>query len=108
MGIEYGLGLIRADYSLNLTSGKILCWQSSPYDSTSLSNNFVTSLYEDPEGNVWVGTYNGLCVLNKNRSGFTQYFHNHLMVILSLIISSGKYNPQGSAVITYGLEPIAV
>jgi len=35
----------------------------NPEDSSSLSSNYVISLYEDKDGVVWVGTYSGLNVL---------------------------------------------
>ncbi|SDM44040.1 Signal transduction histidine kinase [Catalinimonas alkaloidigena] len=36
-------------------------FQNDPDDSTSLSNNHVTSLFEDPHGYLWIGTSGGLC-----------------------------------------------
>jgi signal transduction histidine kinase/ligand-binding sensor domain-containing protein/CheY-like chemotaxis protein len=34
-------------------------YQHNPFDTTTLSTNYITSLYEDKRGLIWVGTYNG-------------------------------------------------
>lgn len=64
-------------YRFNITTGECLNWQNKPGDNSSLSNKFVTTIYEDRE-NIWVGTYNGLCLLDKNSSqnSFKRFFHN--------------------------------
>ena len=36
---------------------------NDPYDSTSISDNEITSIYEDKDGYIWIGTING--ILNK-------------------------------------------
>ena len=40
--------------------------------SSNLSHNTVRSLHEDEDHNLWVGTYDGLNVLNHESSNFTQ------------------------------------
>lgn len=39
-------------------------FKNIPADSTSLSNNIVRCIYEDKAGNIWLGTGNGLNLLN--------------------------------------------
>jgi diguanylate cyclase (GGDEF)-like protein len=51
-----GAGLIRYEPGKGLTA--ILSHDSN--DPTSLSDNVVRSLYESPDGTLWVGTLNGL------------------------------------------------
>jgi signal transduction histidine kinase/ligand-binding sensor domain-containing protein len=45
----------------------------SPGDPQSLCNNRVNAIVEDASGGLWVGTDRGLCRLNRERTGFTQY-----------------------------------
>lgn len=46
----------------------------SSEDSTSLGDNTVNSIYEDSEGNIWVGTYGGgLGKYNPDKNNFTNY-----------------------------------
>lgn len=59
-----GAGLIHFDRSQGVTAvlGK------DPAQPHSLSNNQVRSLYQSPEGHLWVGTHNGLnLLLNEDR-----------------------------------------
>jgi signal transduction histidine kinase/DNA-binding response OmpR family regulator/sugar lactone lactonase YvrE len=42
----------------------------------SLSSNSVLSIYEDKEGNLWVGTFGGgICILDKRRQTFRKFRH---------------------------------
>jgi ligand-binding sensor domain-containing protein len=45
-------------------AGELKNWKSNPFDSTTLSYNYVSSLVADKAGNLWIGTYNGLCRFN--------------------------------------------
>nr|MBX2841139.1 response regulator [Flammeovirgaceae bacterium] len=42
-------------------------------DSTTLSNNFVETIYEDDDNNLWIGTHAGLNKWNVRTSTFTRY-----------------------------------
>src|SRR5678815_6167789 len=42
-------------------------------DSRSISDNAVLSIYEDKQSNIWVGTSNGLDLLNKKGRTFFHY-----------------------------------
>lgn len=44
----------------------ITSFQHDPDDPTSLSDNVVVAIAEGPEGRVWVGTQNGLNILNED------------------------------------------
>lgn len=46
------------------TAGELKNWKSNPFDSTTLSYNYVSSLVADKAGNLWIGTYNGFCRFN--------------------------------------------
>ena len=41
-----------------------------------MSNNFVYSICEDKNGNIWVGTKNGLNFLDYTSNQFTNFFHD--------------------------------
>ena len=41
-----------------------------PGDSTSIGNNYIHCISEDPNGNIWVGTGQGLSFKKKNSTGF--------------------------------------
>jgi ligand-binding sensor domain-containing protein/two-component sensor histidine kinase len=60
-------GLLRYD------GYKLKKYRNIPFDSTSLSANWVTSLAEDKSGNLWVGTMSGLNYFNQITEQFTQF-----------------------------------
>ncbi|MDO5039838.1 sensor histidine kinase [Clostridium sp.] len=45
---------------------------NKPYDQESLINNSVKCVYRDSDGLMWIGTYNGISMLNPNPE-FTHY-----------------------------------
>jgi len=52
-------------------------YKSDPEDPASLSAGWVESLFEDKEGNIWVGAYQGgLNKYDPHTDTFTRYFHN--------------------------------
>jgi signal transduction histidine kinase/ligand-binding sensor domain-containing protein/CheY-like chemotaxis protein len=53
---------------------QIMRYQRDPADPNSLSNNEVTALMEDQEGNIWVGTNGGLNRFDPITKKFTRYF----------------------------------
>jgi len=60
------------------TTGSVKSFQHRENDSTSLSNNSVTCLYEDHDSVIWVGTgEGGLCRYNKEKQNFTCYPYIH-------------------------------
>ena len=42
-------------------------------NSKSLSDNFITSIYEDNETNFWIGTFRGLDQMNRKTGEFKHY-----------------------------------
>ena len=59
-------GLIRYD------GYKLKKYQSIPFDSTSISANWVISIVEDQHGNLWVGTADGLNYFDQITEEFRQ------------------------------------
>lgn len=47
-------------YFLNPNTGEIKNWRNDPKDPNSLSNNYVSSIIEDDNYNLWIGTFYGL------------------------------------------------
>ncbi len=69
-----GLNLLR------LRPGQILSgaegftrFRQIPADTTSLTQNFVSTIYEDGAGNLWIGTLGGLNKLDRRRNCFIRY-----------------------------------
>lgn len=60
------------DDGLNKYDGySFAIYKSDPNDSSTLSSDFITSLYEDSTGTIWVGTYGG--GLNKYDSRLNKF-----------------------------------
>ncbi|RAW03252.1 ligand-binding sensor domain-containing protein [Pseudochryseolinea flava] len=51
-------------------------YKNNPFDSTTLTHNWVWTVEEDVDGNLWVGTFQGLCKYLRNEDRFVQYYHN--------------------------------
>lgn len=61
--------------SASYSSAKFTHFKHDPSESKSLSSNLIRSVYQDKFSNIWVGTINGLNLLEKGTSSFTHYFH---------------------------------
>jgi ligand-binding sensor domain-containing protein len=71
----HGKGL----FGYNPKTGELKHFENNPKDSTSLSNNFISCLFEDDEGTLWIGTWgSGLCRFNRETRTFKQYPYIHL------------------------------
>jgi signal transduction histidine kinase/AraC-like DNA-binding protein/streptogramin lyase len=56
---------------------KFTVYKNIPGDSTSLIDNWISTIYEDISGHIWVGTSNaGLCRFNPQTDSFYRYVHN--------------------------------
>ncbi len=54
-------------------------YKSIPFDSTSLTDNWIQSITEDAKGNLWVGTYSGgLFEFNRDNQTFKSFRHDPL------------------------------
>jgi len=85
----YG-GLLRYDgYNLKQYS-------NIPFDSTSLSNNWVMAINEDKNGNLWIGTFGGgLNYYDRRTEKFT-HFNSQSMDNMSNMITKIIVNKDGS------------
>jgi ligand-binding sensor domain-containing protein len=66
----------RGVFKLNLQTGETVQFQQSVYEKNSLSDNFVTTIFDDQNGQIWVGTENGLNLINQKTNAVTTYQHN--------------------------------
>lgn len=106
---------------LNLFDGiSIRVFKNIPNDSTSLCNNSVYSMVNDPgTGNLWIGTRRGICIFDKTTFSFVPMFEqtgtfsigDHIIVdlkfdndgILWMATSNGlfTYNPDSKKLIRF-------
>ena len=71
----YGEGLLR----LNRETGDFTLYQHDPNDTeNSLLDNFVWTVSESRDGMIWIGSNQGLNVLNPDTGAFTHYTYNEL------------------------------
>ena len=55
-------------------SGKVEEYLHDSHDANTLSSGFVTKIYEDKDGILWIGTGGGLNKLDKTTNKITHYF----------------------------------
>lgn len=55
----------------NRKSERFISYQNIEGDTTSLINNYITSIYQDKKQNIWIGTRIGLELFNKSKGTFT-------------------------------------
>lgn len=60
----------------NKTSGEVKNYLNDPADKFSLSDNKVYSVLRDKNGNLWVGTFNGLNKFDEKTGRFYHYKNN--------------------------------
>ena len=48
-------------------------YRFDPFDSNSLSQNFIYTILEDKYGSIWVSTFEGLCRFDRSTEKFTRY-----------------------------------
>ncbi len=65
-------GLIRKDFKNGITRRFV----NVPGNKNSLSNNAVTEILKDKQGNFWIGTANGLNQYNFKTGSFTRYLQD--------------------------------
>jgi serine phosphatase RsbU (regulator of sigma subunit)/ligand-binding sensor domain-containing protein len=58
------------------TGETFIRYLSDPADPASLSNDRIWRMDEDPDGNIWVATSEGLNKFNPHTQQFTRYYHN--------------------------------
>jgi len=52
-------------------------YKYDPFDSTTISDNYIRCIYEDKLGTLWIGTENGgLNRFNRDKETFERYLHD--------------------------------
>ncbi|RED50104.1 hybrid sensor histidine kinase/response regulator transcription factor [Seonamhaeicola aphaedonensis] len=72
-------GLIKMSFNKETNSYYTTNYNASLRDSTSLSSNNIRDILEDQQGNIWVGTVDGLNKLNRSSTGevtFEKFYSN--------------------------------
>ncbi|MBN2486239.1 MAG: response regulator [Bacteroidales bacterium] len=64
------LGLFR------INQNEISNFKNNSTNTNSICSNFVRSCTEDNNGNIWIGTFNGLCRFNQSTNTFTSFFED--------------------------------
>ncbi|MGB5315621.1 MAG: two-component regulator propeller domain-containing protein, partial [Robiginitalea sp.] len=67
-----GQGLVRED----LQAGTEIVYTNRPNDSTSLSDNTVTSISGGSDNKLWIGTMDGLNLFDPDKGTFGRYLHD--------------------------------
>jgi ligand-binding sensor domain-containing protein/signal transduction histidine kinase/DNA-binding response OmpR family regulator len=65
-------GLVRLQKNGNDYNGKI--FSTEPGNASSLSDNYTTAITEDNQGNLWIGSINGLNLFNKATETFSRFY----------------------------------
>ncbi|RYG14486.1 MAG: hybrid sensor histidine kinase/response regulator, partial [Chitinophagaceae bacterium] len=65
-----GYGLLRR----HQTTGQLSSFTHSPVKN-SVSDNNIRSITEDADGNIWLGTFSGLSILDTKKFTFENYYH---------------------------------
>lgn len=74
---SYGYLWIGTQDGLNRFDGNAFkVYKNDPFDSTTLTHNWVWTVQEDERGDIWVGTFQGLCRYIRKEDRFVQYYHN--------------------------------
>ena len=74
VGVSNG-GLFRIDDPLNSIGKHFI---NQPENSKSLLDNDVYRIFEDSEGNIWVGSYEGLNLYEEKSESFIRFVHDDL------------------------------
>lgn len=71
---SYGFMWFGTTDGLNRFDGqKFIVYRNDIQDSSSLGNNYVQTLFEDDERNIWVGTNSGIYIYNRKNDSFSHF-----------------------------------
>ncbi|HEY3875944.1 MAG TPA: two-component regulator propeller domain-containing protein, partial [Candidatus Kapabacteria bacterium] len=117
---NFWIGTADGLFLLDRTTGKFRSYLNDPANDRSLSNNAISTLYEDSRGRLWVGTWGGGLDLMDTKTGlFTHFFEKDGLssnIIYSMLedkdatlwIATGRgichFNPELRTFSNYGLD----
>lgn len=74
---SHGYLWIGTQDGLNRFDGyELKVYKNDPFDSTTLTHNWVWSIEEDNDQNLWIGTFQGLCKYDRRTDRFQQFYHD--------------------------------
>jgi ligand-binding sensor domain-containing protein/signal transduction histidine kinase len=74
---SYGYIWIGTQDGLNRFDGyEFKVYKNNPFDSTTLTHNWVWTIEEDKNRDLWIGTFQGLCKYKRSEDQFEQFYHN--------------------------------
>ncbi len=74
IGSDNGLNKIQLNKKL-LSNAQITSYKYDPNNPSSLSNNRVFSIFQDHNGNIWIGTFDGLNKFDPSANKFHRYYY---------------------------------
>ncbi len=60
-------------YRYNQTDSSIVSFQYNGMETSSISSNYINTIYKDSESNIWIGTKNGLNLYDRKNESFTRF-----------------------------------
>ncbi|MGZ3811637.1 MAG: ligand-binding sensor domain-containing protein, partial [Mucilaginibacter sp.] len=77
---------------------KFVTYRHDSKNDSSLSNNMITDLVEDRDGNIWIATQSGLNKYERSKGTFTRYMHDphNSASISSNIINRLVFDSEGN------------
>ena len=87
-------------------SQHLTVYRHNPQDENSLSQDYVSTLYQSNDGTIWMGTYSeGLCAFSKTDSRFTRYTKEQGLSSNSIdAITEDSYGNLWLGTVTSGLD----
>jgi len=81
---------------LDINTGQAMAFRNNESDSYSLSSDKVYDIFEDDEGTIWIGTYEGLNLFDPLSNTFIRYTTSNTELPANLVFSiyqsrEGKY-----------------
>lgn len=74
-------------YRYNQQTKSIVQFRHDPNNPLSLVSDDVATIAEDPKGNIWIGTFNGLSMLKPGSNNFINYTQNNSALSSNVINS---------------------
>jgi len=68
----WGTGL----YKINLISGEVTLYKNIPGNPNSICGNDIRTIFPDSKKRMWLATWNGLSLYNKEKNNFENFLHN--------------------------------
>ncbi len=94
---KYGFIWIGTQLGLNLYDGyEVKVFHADPKNSKSIYNDYIFSIYEEPDGTMWFCTVRGISKYNRANQTFTNYIPDTLDLYntrngISKIVQDGDY-----------------